>query len=232
MYENPDRPDRPERLEAHEHARVLLPGHVHGQHYPEPSISVPGDKTQNLTAGMVYNAIVRWWRAALPAGLLLALAGAGIVWLAFVPKYESTATLEIRENTPYIVYNREEDQSRKFVTTQVQLIRQRIILSDALAGLEGSSELARHKDPIEWVRSQLQVNSVGNSELFAVSYQGRTPTGPSRLSTRSSPPTWITCANRTISRPAEFWICCAWNAMPAHGLSIGCANRCVTSPNS
>lgn len=174
MTENSD------KYELGEPARALPPAMVHSSHPRTSAPMAAFDKSGGITIGMVHNAIMRWWKVALPVGLTLALTGAGLVWLFFVPKYESTATLEIKENTPYIVFDAKE-QSRKFVTTQIQLIKQRIILADALAGIEGIPELAQHRDPIDWVRSELQIENIEKSELFVLRYLGRTADGAKKV---------------------------------------------------
>lgn len=163
--------EQPERAGWEHRGSLLAPAAGTYSSYP---LARSGDGSAAITISTVVNAVSRWWKVVLPASLLLALTAAGIVWLVFVPQYESTALLRIRDETPYIVFD-DKHQSQKFVQTQVHLMTRRTILSDALKGIEGLPELARHKDPIDWVQKQLVVAPVGNSELFEVKYQGRTP---------------------------------------------------------
>jgi len=133
---------------------------------------IAGPSSQQFTASFVFYALSRWWKLATLAGLLLAATGAAVIWYTFVPVYESKALINIAGTTPYIAYQQQQESPR-FVQTQLELIRsplmaRRVLLQDDVANLP---EVLRNPSPMEWLTKEVKVRSVGESELFTLSFQ-------------------------------------------------------------
>ncbi len=124
-----------------------------------------------LSIGFVLGVVRQWWKVAAPLGLLLAAIGAGTIWWMFEPVYEAQAWLRIEDRQPYIAYPQKGD-SRRFISTQIALIRSPRVIKPVVSVPEVAKvpEIANAKDPIRWLGSRVKVKSIGNSELFAVSF--------------------------------------------------------------
>ena len=126
----------------------------------------------------------RWWKLALPAALLLAGVGAAIAYLIFVPAYEATAWLRIDEYPAFIAFeSKQENQfsTKVFSQTQIELFHSPLVLGPALPNIAHLPEIEKQPDPIIWLAKQIQVKSVGESELFRVFYQGPEPGGAAQV---------------------------------------------------
>ena len=131
---------------------------------------------QGINAQFVLAAARRWWKVAIPCGLLLAGVSGAVLYAKFVPEYQAAAMLRISSNTPYIVFNTRED-SRQFITNQVELVRSRLVLGPVLSQPEISRlpELREKEDPIAALSQRIKVSSIGGSDLFQISYTGPNP---------------------------------------------------------
>ena len=95
-----------------------------------------------------------------------------------VPQYEAAAWLRIEEKTPYLAFElRNDDRSRAFFQTQVELIRSPLVLGLAVKRPEIADlpELADRADKIGWLSKRIQVNPVGESELFKIVFCSPNP---------------------------------------------------------
>ena len=63
----------------------------------------PSDSKQAISAGFVLFAAHRWWKVALPVGLLLAAITGALVYYSFEPMYRASAWLQIAGNRPRVV---------------------------------------------------------------------------------------------------------------------------------
>lgn len=129
---------------------------------------------QTFSVALVLNALRQWWKVALPLGLLLGAAAGTLVYVFFRPTYEASAWLRIEDVRPYIAFQSRED-SRRFVATQVELIRSPLVMGPVVSQPEVSGLAAAEKeeDPIQWLARGVKVNSVGQSELFKISFASR-----------------------------------------------------------
>ncbi len=151
---------------------VALGGHL-GPHLdvsPQPANGF--DAIMVLVSQGLY-AAARWWKFALPVGLVLASAGTAYLWMSFVPLYESTATLLLRSHAPYIAF-RGADASTSG-TTQIQLMKSRKVLSIALESLAQVDEALTQPDPIRWLQNGLIFRQVARSELYEVKFRHERP---------------------------------------------------------
>jgi capsular exopolysaccharide synthesis family protein len=145
--------------------------------------SQPADD-EGLQLSILWNALARWWRLILPASLVIAAGGSLLSFRLFVPKYRATAYLQIDETPKYVVAAKPEDVSRRFLYTQVELIRSPLVLISALSDpqLAQMPELARRKSPWEWLaKKKLEVTPLNESELLMVAYEGPDPAMSARL---------------------------------------------------
>ncbi|MHB0954818.1 MAG: polysaccharide biosynthesis tyrosine autokinase [Pirellulaceae bacterium] len=144
----------------------------------------PSEKSGSsaLSVSFVLGVARQWWKIATPLGLLLA--GLGAAWTAgsFKPTYEASAWLRIEDRRPYIAFPTR-DESRRFVSTQVELMRSPLVIGPAVSKPEvaRTPELAAKADPIGWLGQHVNVRAVGNSELFVVSFASINPEAASTV---------------------------------------------------
>lgn len=133
----------------------------------------PHEPPRTVTLRFTLNALGRWWKVALPIGLLLAGLAGGAVWMSFEPKYEASAWLQIKETTPYIAFQAQQDRgySGRFAQTQIELMRSPPVLGPVLSRPEVARvpELTRQEDKMRWISKNLAVKQIGQSELYTIS---------------------------------------------------------------
>lgn len=124
-----------------------------------------------ISVPFVFATLRQWWKLAAPVGIVLASLAATAMWWMFTPEYEAQAWLRIEDRRPYIAYPTR-DESIRFVSTQVELIRSPLVIGPAISkpAVAGIPAIARQVDAIDWVGKNIKVRSVGGSELFVVSY--------------------------------------------------------------
>jgi len=104
------------------------------------------------------------------------------VFWSFRPHYRASAWLQIKGIQPYVAFPdreiRDRDSNRKFVHTQVELLRSPLILGRVLSQPEiaGMSEIRSRRDPVDWLSTQgLLIAPKGSSELLEVAFEGVNP---------------------------------------------------------
>ncbi|MHB8974108.1 MAG: polysaccharide biosynthesis tyrosine autokinase [Pirellulaceae bacterium] len=136
------------------------------------------DKSGNsaISVSFVLGVARQWWKIAMPLGLLLAGLGATAMWWSFEPRYEASAWLRIEDRRPYIAFPTR-DESQRFVSTQVELMRSPLVIGPVVSNSEVAQtpELLKQKDAIGWLGKNVKVRAVGNSELFVVSFASASP---------------------------------------------------------
>lgn len=134
---------------------------------PSPSL--------NPDALTLLKALRRRWRLAIGLGLLLAVAAGPVVWF-IVPraKYTATATLQIATKPKRIMFEPQESLAdyRTYQKTQQEIVKNRKILVDALARLNGLETIKEQIDAEEWLQEKLRVDFPGGSEILQVSLSG------------------------------------------------------------
>ena len=137
------------------------------------SASQRGEAVESrLTPALVLQAMRQWWKAALPAALLLIVAGSAFVLLTFEPQYEAVAWLRIDERPTYVAFEtRNEERWTYFVNTQRELLHSPLVLLPVVrqADVAALPELQGQVDPVLWMGKKLAMKSVGDSELFKLS---------------------------------------------------------------
>jgi capsular exopolysaccharide synthesis family protein len=134
---------------------------------------------QFITFGLVIRAVRRWWKAAAPLGLLLAASAGIAIYLLFEPTYEASAWLEILDR-PFSLAFPSQFDSAKFVQTQVEIIRSPLVLSSVvsrpeIAQLDEFQRVRGTASPTDYLAKKIRVKSVGNSELYTITWEGPDP---------------------------------------------------------
>ena len=144
--------------------------HASTVHHPPPKLQ------QGIDIFFVLNAAQRWWKLAIPCGLLLAGVSGALIHATFVPEYRAAALLRISSDTPYIVFH-SSGNSSTFIRNQVELIRSRLVLGAVLDQPEIARmpELNQTQDRIAALAKRIKVSSIGNSDLFQIAYTGLDP---------------------------------------------------------
>lgn len=139
--------------------------------YAEP----PGQPSPAMLI-QALRAALRWWKIALPTGLVLAAGGIAAVLANFEKQYRSAALLQIQDQPTHLAYPTHEDPTR-YVQNQLQLIRSPLVLGPAISDPAAAAitELQEQKDPIGWLSRRIRVVNVGDSELFEVSFDSSQP---------------------------------------------------------
>jgi polysaccharide biosynthesis transport protein len=148
----------------------------------EPSIIVPRPAVLSATpdAGSLLKALQRRWAMALGLGLLAAAAIGSAAWFV-VPraKYTAIASLQIATKPKRIMFDPKESQAdyRTYQRTQVALIKNRTVLSHALAlpDVVKLETVREQVDADEWLEDQLKVEFPGASEVLQISLSGDRP---------------------------------------------------------
>jgi capsular exopolysaccharide synthesis family protein len=131
---------------------------------------------QAIDAKFVLGAMRRWWKFALPAGLVLAACAIAAIYCMFEPQYEASALLEIRESPQYIAFETRGGVSSSFFHTQVNLIRSRWVMDHVLLEKIGQlAEIRKQADPVAWLIKQVGVAPVPGSSLLQIKYAGPDP---------------------------------------------------------
>lgn len=119
------------------------------------------------------------WAGLLVLAVILATTCGGLAYRSWKPTFEAEAWLQIKNQPPYFVFPSPDD-ARRFVATQIELMRSPLVLMPVVAGPEVASLAGaenQDEDPVEWLANQLKISSVGQSELFRVSFASHDPKG-------------------------------------------------------
>ncbi len=141
---------------------------------PQPG----GGAGQGISAQFVLHVLRRWWKIALPAGLVLAIVAVATTYWLFEPQYEAAALLEIHEQPQYIAFEpKEGGASKGYFRTQMEIIRSRWILGRTVANekIKQLPEIRKPKDPIDWLRKRVSVIAANDSDLFEIKYASPDP---------------------------------------------------------
>jgi len=135
-----------------------------------------------ITPAFVLQSLARWWPWALPTALVLSGAAAVIAWLVFKPTFEAESWIRIEDRRPYVAFPSQEE-SKRFVQTQVETIRSPVILGQCLKlpDIAQLPEVKAEIDPIKWIGKWLAITSVADSELFRVKFKSSNPAAAAKI---------------------------------------------------
>ena len=125
---------------------------------------MPPPSGGGITPSFVLQSLARWWPIALPAAAVLGGTAALIAWLVFKPTFEAESWIRIEDRRPYVAFPSQEE-SKRFVQTQVETIRSPVILGQCLklSDIAQLPEVKAEIDPIKWVGKWLTITSVADS---------------------------------------------------------------------
>jgi len=137
------------------------------------------DDTSMLKPAFFWWTFCQWWKVIIPVGLVLAgIAAAGVI-LSYQPDYKAEAIIMVEDSAPYIAFSGStaSGNMRKYVETQVELLRSSIVLDQVL----GRPEIAKLKlfiqdtDKLRTLKQGLRISRIGRSELYKVSFISKSP---------------------------------------------------------
>lgn len=146
-----------------------------------PLVLQLGSSDQNVgggvTVGLLWKSVSQRLLLTIPLGILLSAAACTALWYFSEDKYLSMARLLIRDKQPFLAYDIK-DQSQSFSHTQVELLRDPHIISQAienedLAELPEIREIRNTEDPVLWIGTRLKVKKINKSELYEISFLTR-----------------------------------------------------------
>jgi uncharacterized protein involved in exopolysaccharide biosynthesis len=112
----------------------------------------------------------------------LTLAGVGYAaWKLQPEKLKAQARLQVAAQIPKVLFQTVETEAandyQRYQATQLTLVRSRLVLATALrASKVGNYRMVREQiDPIAWLKDNLNVGFIANSEVMEISLSGRDP---------------------------------------------------------
>ncbi len=155
--------------------------HTHALARPA-AIAIETGEPQPAGGGSVATLLLsttrRWWRVALPVGLLTAAVSSAGIFAISKPLYRASAWLRI-QSQPYVLFPEDETEKdeKRFINTQVQLIRSPMVLMPLLSepAIARLDVVRRQSDPVSWLAATLEVEQQSGSELFRVSFPSTDP---------------------------------------------------------
>ena len=126
----------------------------------------------------------QWWKWLVPVSLMMAIALAAIVMMSFKPKYRASASINIAEQTPWLIQKDVDGKAQKFVATQIEMLRSPLALSAALDDpkISRMKEIESRLNPVEWLKEKgLEIQPIGQSTLIEVAFAGVDPDASAHL---------------------------------------------------
>lgn len=144
----------------------------------------PRDNASGLR--FMLGVVRRWWRWALPVGLLLGGGAAAAVVYNFEPSYEATACLRIDARSSYIAFesfSEDRDSSRSFVQTQIVLLHHPLVIGPMVANPEIARmpDIASETNPVKFLSRHIVVKAEGESDLYNVSFIASDPQAAAKI---------------------------------------------------
>lgn len=147
------------------------------EHYVNQRRPPENNGGQALSPYTVLIALRCWWHLALPLGLLLASITAVVVHYTSVPTYTASAWVLIRERPINLITNSSQEDSRKYVQNQIELMRSPPVLDPVASepSVASTPELADQLDPVMSLRNKLRIRSLGQSDYFEIVFTSKSP---------------------------------------------------------
>jgi capsular exopolysaccharide synthesis family protein len=123
---------------------------------------------------MALHSMHRWWKLALPVGLVLGAGAASYVWSQFVPMFQAEATLLIQSRPQYVAFSGADGLSTT-TETQLAILKMPEVLDNAIKRLGKISDYTPNSEPRIWLKNGLSIVRDGRSELFNVRFQHAEP---------------------------------------------------------
>ena len=153
--------------------------------YATSSVAVhPQEDDGEISLGFIIRVWKQWWKWLIPISLMLTAASAVIVILTFQPKFRSSARIEIAEQAPWVIQQDTDQRALQYVATQIEMLRGARVLNSVLEDpkIANMPDLAKKRDPVTWLSEKgLQIQSVGQSTLVEVAFEGLSPSSSAYL---------------------------------------------------
>jgi len=127
---------------------------------------------------------MRIWKRFNLVSLLLALiltGGGYVVWKWHTAKFKAQARVQVAEQEPRVLFQTVEtetrDDYRRYQSTQLALVKSRLVLNAALQDQKVYRYRAVREliDPIKWLQDNLEVQFVAGSEVMEIALSGDDP---------------------------------------------------------
>ncbi|MBX3415394.1 MAG: polysaccharide biosynthesis tyrosine autokinase [Pirellulales bacterium] len=156
------------------------------------ALTTPGAPTINMRrpapqqASFDMSALLHALRRRLPVALTLGLVLAGVAgwcaWLLVPVKSEVESWFSVKSTPPMLVENLASTEQRNanefdyFRRTQTQMIKTPLVLIAAVRTIADLPLIKSHRDPVQFLKDELNVDFPGDSELMRISLRGEDPT--------------------------------------------------------
>lgn len=149
---------------------------------PRMGSSTEQDVGKATTVPVLLGALRKWWKLALPVGLLLAGVGVTVVLLTTQLQYKASALIKVQDTAPYVAFPSPEE-SRRFIDTQIETLRSPVVLEPVLAQPEIANlpELRNEASPIDWITNHIEVRCAGQSEIFKITVTAHHPVSATKI---------------------------------------------------
>jgi capsular exopolysaccharide synthesis family protein len=131
--------------------------------------------TPQVMTLLIFSALKRTWKWALPSGLIMASAVFAAVMALFPVRYEAIAYLQIFSQKPYFIFDeKQQKQYETYVTTQFAIIRSPLILEKALENpdIARIPYVLKQKNKVDWLARSLKLKQTTNkSEIITLSIE-------------------------------------------------------------
>jgi capsular exopolysaccharide synthesis family protein len=122
----------------------------------------------------------RWWKIALPAGLVCAAAAGVLMYFLDKPRFTASSWLVIQERVESLLPNHgyvSRSDPRRVVANQFELIKSPIVLEPvaSLPSVAATPELKSYVDIAAALRKQLKISGRGQSEYFVIEFTSVDP---------------------------------------------------------
>lgn len=154
-------------------------------HFPSLQVMPADDMpSAGLSPLAVLHAFRRRWPLAVGLGTLAALIAGTAAWFLVPPaKFETQVVLQVFSRVPMVVFptaetqNQAQDEYKRYQKTQVALVKSRNVLLSALQQLKvGTLQTFRKvDDPVSWLKENLEVAFINESEIFHIGLKGEHP---------------------------------------------------------
>jgi len=131
----------------------------------------PRTAGDDLTILLAWNAVLVWWKWALPAGLLLAGGLVAFLVATTQEKFEAAGWLRLDDRPVYLAFDlAEAHRSAVAIENQIELLRSPVIIDPVVRKPEIAKlpEIAAERDAAKWLAEELDIRSVGESEFLRV----------------------------------------------------------------
>jgi capsular exopolysaccharide synthesis family protein len=144
---------------------------------PQAKTSAPASGAQSLKLQIVLCAVRRWWKVAVPLGLLLAAAAGAAVHFTFVPTYTAEVWLIIRDRKDHLLGGGGGEDPGKFIANQIEMMHSPPIVNPvaAIPAVAATPEIAAALDPVQALKQQVKIYPRGQSEYFVVQFSSTDP---------------------------------------------------------